>query len=118
MSLNSCQQQKEPSAVRSACSLIVTPSTFQQPSGTDCCPVSQQVTKHMQRSWPPAGSGALTHGSEKPDVIRWMSLLILISSAVLHHPLKTLHRQIRQPPSLPICAVLLHKRAASQPSLV
>jgi hypothetical protein len=47
-----------------------------------------------------------------------MSLLTLISSAVLHHHLKTLHRQIRQPPSLPICAVQLQKKAASQPSLV
>jgi hypothetical protein len=72
----------------------------------------------MQKSLPPAGSDASTRGSEKPDVIRWMSLLTLISSAVLHHHLKTLHRQIRQPPSLPICAVLPQKIAPSQPSLV
>jgi hypothetical protein len=72
----------------------------------------------MQKSLPPAGSGAFPHGSEKPDVIRWMFLLTLISSAVLHHRFKTLHRQIRQPPSLPICAVLLQKIAPSQPSLV
>jgi hypothetical protein len=36
----------------------------------------------------------------------------------LHHHLKTLHRQIRQLLSLPTYAVLLDKKAASQPSLV